>query len=49
MHTNLGSGGKLVLSEIINPETFRTGFSFGLLEGWWLSEYSNAPWKQPVS
>lgn len=33
----LKTGGKLVLFEATNPNTL-SGFTFGLLKGWWLSE-----------
>lgn len=34
----LKPGGKLVLLEVANPESLGTGFVFGLLPGWWLSQ-----------
>jgi acyl transferase domain-containing protein/NADPH:quinone reductase-like Zn-dependent oxidoreductase/ubiquinone/menaquinone biosynthesis C-methylase UbiE len=34
----LKPGGKLLLRELIAPDQVLTGFMFGLLPGWWLSE-----------
>jgi hypothetical protein len=32
------SGGKLIILEVTQPELMRSGFVFGILKGWWLSE-----------
>ncbi|OTB06091.1 hypothetical protein M426DRAFT_55767 [Hypoxylon sp. CI-4A] len=40
----LKPGGKLILHELTNPSMIRTGFGFGLLPGWWLSEESHRSW-----
>jgi NADPH:quinone reductase-like Zn-dependent oxidoreductase len=32
------SGGKLIRLEVTQPELMRSGFVFGILKGWWLSE-----------
>jgi acyl transferase domain-containing protein/NADPH:quinone reductase-like Zn-dependent oxidoreductase/SAM-dependent methyltransferase len=33
----LRPGGRLILKELVTPKRMLTGFSFGLLPGWWLS------------
>ncbi|KAA8905059.1 fatty acid synthase S-acetyltransferase [Sphaerosporella brunnea] len=40
----LKPGGKLILFEMTNPEVIRTGFTFGVLPGWWLSVEENRKW-----
>lgn len=40
----LKPGGKLILNELTNPDAIRTGFGFGLLYGWWLSEEPHRQW-----
>ncbi|PQE28871.1 polyketide synthase protein [Rutstroemia sp. NJR-2017a BBW] len=40
----LKPGGKLVLHEATNIEVLRTGFIFGTLPGWWLSDETFRPW-----
>ncbi|RMZ80672.1 hypothetical protein DV738_g2743, partial [Chaetothyriales sp. CBS 135597] len=37
-------GGKLILYEMTNTHMIRTGFAFGLLPGWWLSEEEFRRW-----
>ena len=39
--TNCYSGGKLVLFEYYNEQVTRAQFAFGLLPGWWRSEFFN--------
>lgn len=36
----LKPGGKLILMELTEPDSVRTGFVFGLLPGWWLGSES---------
>ncbi|KAK7733693.1 putative PKS/NRPS-like protein biosynthetic cluster [Cytospora paraplurivora] len=40
----LKPGGKLILNELTNSAVLRTGFGFGLLPGWWLSEEPHRQW-----
>ncbi|KAJ5595529.1 uncharacterized protein N7459_001737 [Penicillium hispanicum] len=40
----LKPGGKFILNELANSTLVRTGFGFGLLSGWWLSEEANREW-----
>lgn len=40
----LKDGGKLILIELVRPELSRTGFVFGLLQGWWLGVDDNREW-----
>lgn len=40
----LKDGGKLILVELVRPELARTGFVFGLLQGWWLGADDNREW-----
>lgn len=42
-------GGKLLLYEITNNTTMQTGFGFGLLPGWWLSEEPYRKWSPLLS
>ena len=37
-------GGKLILYEMTNTQAIRTGFAFGLLPGWWLSDEGFRYW-----
>ncbi|KAI9648917.1 hypothetical protein NHQ30_001483 [Ciborinia camelliae] len=45
----LKTGGKLILMELIQPETPRIGFAFGLLEGWWLGVQDSREWSPCIS
>ena len=45
----LKPGGKLVLFEPTNPSSCRSGFSFGLIPGWWLAVEFNRFWSPLIS
>ncbi|KAF2865597.1 hypothetical protein BDV95DRAFT_652025 [Massariosphaeria phaeospora] len=45
----LKPGGKLVFHEHINPASIKTGFVFGLLPGWWLSQEEHRQWSPLMS
>lgn len=49
VHKLLKPGGKLILFEPTNPTSCRSGFSFGLVPGWWLSVESNRKWSPLLS
>lgn len=40
----LQPGGKLIMCDPMRPDLLRSGFVFGLLNGWWLSEESFREW-----
>lgn len=40
----LRPGGKLILFEMTNPHVIRTGFTFGVLPGWWLGQEEVRKW-----
>ena len=44
INTHASSGGKLVLFEVTEPHMMRTGFAFGLQEGWWLATNEDRLW-----
>ncbi|KAM5486920.1 Type I Iterative PKS [Microsporum audouinii] len=45
----LKPGGKLILYEITNADLMQTGFGFGLLPGWWLSQEQYRKWSPLLS
>lgn len=49
LHKLLKPGGKLIMFEPTNPTSCRSGFSFGLVPGWWLSVEPNRKWSPLIS
>jgi len=45
----LKPGGKLILHEIMNPDSIKMGMIFGLLPGWWLSKEEHRQWSPLMS